>query len=97
VHDGRFDQSSGVTPTSGRQIAPWSVDGALEFMDRHAIAAQVSSVAFDFTGPVDDPNFPVRRTRQVNEAYADLIEDHPDRFGAFASIPFEHGGGPDRD
>ena len=79
--------TAGLHPTPGPPFTPWSVTGALEFMDRHAIAAQILAVGFGFLGSEDDPHVAVRLTRHLNEAYANLITDHPDRFGAFAAIP----------
>jgi predicted TIM-barrel fold metal-dependent hydrolase len=80
-------KTASLGPTPGPAITQWSVTGALDFMDRHAIAAQILSVGFDFLRPEEDANVAVRLTRHLNEAYANLIEDHPDRFGAFAAIP----------
>jgi hypothetical protein len=45
-----------------------------------------------FAGSDDDPEFGIRLSRMINEGYADLIAMHPDRFGAFATLPAD---GPD--
>lgn len=84
----RFE--AGFTLTGGyRMSVQWSPETALEFMDRHDIAAQVLSVPFAATSTPDDPGFAQRFAREVNEEYAELISAHPDRFGAFAALPMD--------
>jgi 6-methylsalicylate decarboxylase len=61
-------------------------------MDRHEIAAQVVSMPMAFAGSDDDPEFGTRVCRMINDGNAELIEKHPARFGAFASLPAD---GPD--
>lgn len=65
----------------------WSPREALAYMDRQGIAAQILSTPWTFTGTSEDPEFAQRFARSVNEEYAQLIEQHPDRFGAFAALP----------
>ena len=59
----------------------WTVEGALDLMDRFGIATGVLSVR--------NPRTRVSASlcRQVNELAARLIADHPGRFGALAFIP----------
>jgi predicted TIM-barrel fold metal-dependent hydrolase len=71
----------------------WTPEAALEYMDRHEIAAQILPMPMTFTGAPDDPQFGTRLSRQINEEYAELIGRHPDRFGAFATLP---GDGPEQ-
>jgi 6-methylsalicylate decarboxylase len=83
----------GFRPTGGYQISVrWTPDEALAYMDRHEIAAQVVSMPMAFPGAEDDPGFGTRVCRMINDGYAALIEKHPARFGAFASLPAD---GPD--
>lgn len=79
--------ASGFRPKGSGQMVPWSVEAAMEFMDRHAIATQILSVAFGFGEPTD-PDVAPPPAWKINEAFADIIRDHPDRFGAFAALPF---------
>ncbi|GAA3290204.1 hypothetical protein GCM10020295_04010 [Streptomyces cinereospinus] len=65
----------------------WSPQAALEYMDRQGIATQILSAPWTFTGTADDPGFATRWARRVNEEYAQLIEEYPGRFGAFAALP----------
>ncbi|MFJ9965013.1 amidohydrolase family protein [Streptomyces avermitilis] len=83
----------GFRPTGGYRIsARWTPDAALAYMDRHDIAAQLMSMPLSFAGTDDDPGFGTRLARTINEGHAELIAKHPDRFGAFATLPAD---GPD--
>jgi predicted TIM-barrel fold metal-dependent hydrolase len=83
----------GFKPTGGYKISVrWTPDAALAYMDRHDIAAQIVSMPVSFTRSPDDPDFGTRLARTINEGHAALITKHPDRFGAFATLPAD---GPD--
>ena len=85
--------AKGYQPRGGYQISVrWTPEAALAYMDRHDIAAQVVSLPMTFGGSEDDPGFGVRLSRMINDSFAELIAKHPDRFGAFATLP---GDGPD--
>jgi predicted TIM-barrel fold metal-dependent hydrolase len=83
----------GFQPRGGYKISVrWTPDAALAYMDRQGIAAQIVSMPMSFTGSADDPEFGTRISRMINEGNARLIAEHPDRFGAFATLPAD---GPD--
>ncbi len=83
----------GFRPTGGYRISVrWTPEAALAYMDRQEIAAQLVSMPLAFAGSDDDPEFGTRMARMINEGHAELIAKHPDRFGAFATLP---GDGPD--
>jgi predicted TIM-barrel fold metal-dependent hydrolase len=83
----------GYEPTGGYKISVrWTPDAALAYMERHEIAAQLMSMPMSFAGSDDDPAFGTRVCRTINEGHAELIAKHPDRFGAFATLPAD---GPD--
>ncbi|HEY0448581.1 amidohydrolase family protein [Actinophytocola sp.] len=83
----------GFQPTGGYKISVrWTPEAALAYMDRQQIAAQIVSMPMTFAGSADDPDFGTRLSRMINEGNAELIAKHPDRFGAFATLP---GDGPD--
>jgi predicted TIM-barrel fold metal-dependent hydrolase len=85
--------ASGYRPTGGYKIsARWTPEAALSYMDRQDIAAQIVSIPMTFAGTDDDPKFGIRLSRMINEGHAELIAKHPDRFGAFATLP---GDGPE--
>jgi 6-methylsalicylate decarboxylase len=84
----------GFRPTGGYKISVrWTPDEALAYMDRQGIAAQVVSMPMALAGSDDDPQFGTRLCRMIKEGNAELIAKHPDRFGAFASLPAD---GPDQ-
>ncbi len=79
---------SGFTLAGGfKMSARWSPQEASAYMDRQGIATQILSAPWTFTGTPDDPGFAQRWARQVNEEFAQLIEEYPGRFGAFAALP----------
>jgi 6-methylsalicylate decarboxylase len=83
----------GYGPRGGYKIsARWTPDATLAYMDRKEIAAQIVSMPMSFAGSADDPEFGIRMSWMINEGHAQLIADHPDRFGAFATLPAD---GPD--
>jgi len=85
--------ASGFRPTGGyRMSVRWTPEAALAYMDRHEIAAQLMSMPMSFAGTADNPEFGTRLSRTINEGHAELIAKHPDRFGAFATLPAD---GPD--
>ena len=63
---------------------PWSVQMAVDELGRNGIASAVASL-----GPVNDVGSAARpgRIRDANEWAAGIVNDHPGRFGLFASIP----------
>lgn len=70
----------------GIPLPEWSPDLALGFMDSHGIAAQMLSVSdpgVEFVGADAAPAL----ARECNDYVADLISEHPQRFGAFAVLP----------
>jgi 6-methylsalicylate decarboxylase len=64
----------------------WSPALALELMDRHEIAAAITSTVWPGTGFLPDDKAP-RFARRCNDYAADLIAKHPRRFGCFGLLP----------
>jgi 6-methylsalicylate decarboxylase len=73
------DPSGSVTPD-------WSPERAIAFMDSQQIATGILSVS---TPSVVGWDAGERRemARRINEYTADLVGQHPDRFGSFATLP----------
>ena len=70
----------------GLPIPEWDVDTTLHLMDAHDIAAAVLSVSTPGVHFGDDAD--ARATaRHVNEFAAQVVRDHPGRFGFFATLP----------
>lgn len=76
----------GVGDAGGIAFPAWSTDAALSLMDRSGIATAVTSIAAPGVHFGDDA---AARdlARRCNEISARLVVDHPQRFGAFASLP----------
>ncbi|MGC4940458.1 amidohydrolase family protein [Kribbella sp. DT2] len=64
----------------------WSAAKHLELMDRTGIAKSVLSVSSPGVHFGDDFRAQVL-ARRMNEAAAEVVKDHPGRFGFFASLP----------
>ncbi|MFC8826027.1 amidohydrolase family protein [Streptomyces sp. NPDC057137] len=85
--------AGGYQLTGGyRMSVRWTPDAALAYMDRQEIAAQLLSMPMAFAGSEDAPEFGKRLSRIINDGHAELIAKHPQRFGAFATLPAD---GPD--
>src|SRR5689334_20194876 len=64
---------------------PWSVSGTLQMLDDHGIQTAVVS-----TAPIGlrlDAEDQAPKAREVNEFTAEMVKNHPDRFGFFATLP----------
>jgi 6-methylsalicylate decarboxylase len=72
--------AGGITPP------PWSLDGAIAYLDEAEIDVAVASISTPGVHFGDD--LAARALgRRVNEYVADIKRERPDRFGAFAAIP----------
>ena len=63
----------------------WSVEKALALMDQHGISACTLSVPDAANGPAGAQSRDI--ARRTNEALAQIVSDHPSRFGALATLP----------
>jgi len=70
----------------GLPIPAWDADAALFLMDRHDVAAAVLSVSTPGVHLGDDADAR-SMARDVNDFAAQVVRDHPDRFGFFATLP----------
>lgn len=69
-----------------RQVPRWDVSKSLEAMDRNGITSAVVSVSAPGV-LLDDLGKTSRLARACNEFAAQMVADHPTRFGLFASLP----------
>lgn len=77
----------GVTQMApGVPLPEWTGEDSLRVLDRNGLAGAVVSVLLPeaaFTQPT------AGLMRRTNEWSAELVRDHPDRFGALASLPLD--------
>ncbi|MCK9920627.1 amidohydrolase family protein [Frankia sp. AgPm24] len=75
-----------LPPVGGPPFANWSLDAALDTMDRAGIELALLSAAIpaEFTST---PELAAELARIANDALADLVRAQPNRFGLLASIP----------
>jgi predicted TIM-barrel fold metal-dependent hydrolase len=72
------------------QFPSRDVNKALKVMDRNGISTSMISISGPgvyFKDTNAALNFATDLARETNEICAGLIEDHPERFGAFATLP----------
>lgn len=76
----------GITETGGMPFPQWETGMSLDFMDRQGIATAITSISCPgvYFG---DIAFARDLARRCNEVSAQLVSDHPQRFGAFAVLP----------
>ncbi|KAL1920355.1 uncharacterized protein VTP21DRAFT_732 [Calcarisporiella thermophila] len=72
--------------SGGWPIPPWDKESAIEMMNEQNIATGIVSVSAPGVHLGDDAEAR-KLVRQVNEYGAQLVKEHPSRFGHFASIP----------
>lgn len=79
-------QSIGVHGSGENPWAKWSVNQALEVLDRKGIAATMSTISSPgvYFGDVE---FAKRLARECNDDSAKMVSGHPSRFGAMGVVP----------
>jgi predicted TIM-barrel fold metal-dependent hydrolase len=85
IFDFRAEPTSEKWLSTPHDLPAWSMDGALEQMDKHEIDTAVISspnAANDLVGQVGRD-----MSRRVNEAIAEMMVKHPTRFGGMATLP----------
>lgn len=79
---------AGLRTDSAQPEQPeWSAQRHLEHMDRLGIDVSVVSVSTPGVQVTPDPRDGVRIARMVNEEGAELVAEHPRRFGFYAALP----------
>ncbi|GAA2629005.1 amidohydrolase family protein [Actinomadura fulvescens] len=75
----------GITAPGGRKLPGWSPAMALELMDRQGIATALLSLTTPGVHLGDDREA-AAAAREFNEFGAELVKDHPGRFGLLATL-----------
>jgi predicted TIM-barrel fold metal-dependent hydrolase len=70
----------------GEPFPQWDIENTLAFMDRQGIAIAINSISAPgiYFG---DNNFTQKLARKCNEVSAHMVNEYPNRFGAFAILP----------
>jgi predicted TIM-barrel fold metal-dependent hydrolase len=76
--------SKGIT-AGGLPIPGWSAEGALQVMEENRVATAILSVSTPGVHLGDDAEARAK-AREVNELTAEVVRQHPHRFGFFASL-----------
>jgi aminocarboxymuconate-semialdehyde decarboxylase len=89
-----FVQENGVTTTAGHRglgsdDTASDLDARFALMDEAGVDLQILSVA-SMTGYLADRERAVAAARLINDRYAELVQRHPERFRAFATVPLPH-------
>jgi 6-methylsalicylate decarboxylase len=80
----RWLDQKGVT-AGGLPIPKWSVEDALDLMEAAAVSAGILSVSTPGVHLGNDEE-PRKMAREVNEFAAEVVQQHPHRFGLFATL-----------
>ncbi|HEX4430861.1 MAG TPA: amidohydrolase family protein [Frankiaceae bacterium] len=78
--------NEGDHPVGGIAPPPWSKGAALSFLDHAGIDVALTSVSTPGVHTGDSASARAL-ARRCNEFSAELIRDHPDRYGGFACLP----------
>ncbi|MDX6741648.1 amidohydrolase family protein [Actinocorallia sp. A-T 12471] len=76
----------GVHAPGGRALPDWSPELALDFMDRNGVATGILSLTTPGVHLGDHAEARLV-AREANDYGAELVADHPDRFGYWAALP----------
>lgn len=80
----------GVTKALGVPLPKWKLETALEVLDTNKIEAAILSISAPgvyFPAAADAISLACEIARRTNEICAELVRTHPQRFGAFATLP----------
>jgi len=84
----------GVKKALGVRFPKWDAKKTLEVMDGAGIVTAIVSISAPgvyFKEAADPIGFAADLSRRMNDFCAGLIEEHPGRFGAFATLPLPDG------
>lgn len=73
----------------GADASARDLDARFGMMDAAGVDLQILSASPQLP-TFSDKSHAIRAARHVNDLYADIVRDHPDRFAAFAAVPLPH-------
>jgi predicted TIM-barrel fold metal-dependent hydrolase len=78
--------SVGIKNAVGEPFPQWDIENSLAFMDRQGIAIAINSISAPgiYFG---DNDFTQKLARKCNEISTHVVNEYPNRFGAFAILP----------
>jgi 6-methylsalicylate decarboxylase len=82
-------EQAGIRFLDGNVVEPpsWSVSAHLEVADEVGIATSMLSISSPGLLVTDDTQAAAPLARRVNDEGAEIVREHPERFGLFASLP----------
>jgi 6-methylsalicylate decarboxylase len=83
-------QKAGIADAGGRELPEWSAEASLNAMSELEVAAAVLSVSTPGTTFLSAAADAAALARDVNDYSAELVAEHRDRFGFFATVPMPH-------
>ncbi|MGH3244485.1 MAG: amidohydrolase family protein, partial [Spirillospora sp.] len=78
-----------IPPTGGPAWSRWTLESTVRTMETNGIAAGVASAPVP-PEVFENRQVAVRGVQACNESLADLVRDHPTRFGFFANVAMLH-------
>ncbi|KAK4691544.1 6-methylsalicylate decarboxylase, partial [Lecanoromycetidae sp. Uapishka_2] len=74
-------------PDGFPHIPTWSIQSHIDFMDSNGISKSIISISSPGTNFTSDTTLNRAVTRETNDHAASIKQQHPSRFGFFASLP----------
>jgi len=79
-------ESKNYVPSHGAGYPAWTPEASLDVMDQNVIAAAVTSISSPGVY-IGDEAHAIDFSRRLNVYSAQMVQQHPDRFGFFAILP----------
>jgi predicted TIM-barrel fold metal-dependent hydrolase len=83
-------RESGIDDAGGRALPDWTPEASLATMDALDVSTAILSVSAPGTTVLPGAADAAALARDLNDTVADVVADHPDRFGFFAVVPLPH-------
>lgn len=77
---------NGVEKAGGMPIKDWTPEDSIAFMNRLGIEIGIGSISDPGLNPLDKETRK-KTAREINEFEAQMIQEYPNRFGGFATLP----------